>query len=160
MVREADPRGCGIPIREWLMVFAGIYFSRSSFQLGKVYVVRYVPAWKLYYDIAAFTIANGVMVIWLYHVYDMFYSDANNCDDVQSTSFLNSVMFVILFIGYFMWFVYLMIACTVPCLYMMIREQAEQNRLQSGGVGQAQVPMILASLSRTQYDPEIFHHES
>jgi hypothetical protein len=31
MVKEADPRGCGIPIREWLMVFAALYFSRSFF---------------------------------------------------------------------------------------------------------------------------------
>ena len=31
MVREADPRACGIPIREWLMVFAVFYFSRSFF---------------------------------------------------------------------------------------------------------------------------------
>lgn len=122
MVREADPKGCGIPIREWLMVFAALYFSRSFFQLMKIYVVRYANPYKLYYDIGAFTIANGAMVIWLYHGYDMFYSDANNCDDIPATSFLNSVMFVILFIGYFMGFVYLMIACTVPCLYMMIRE--------------------------------------
>ena len=160
MIREADPHGCGIPIREWLMVFSALYFSRSTFQLIKIWVVRHFNQYKLYYDIAAFTLANGAMVAWLYYGYDMFYSDANNCDDITSTSFLNSIMFVILFIGYFMGFVYLMIACTVPCLYLMIREQAEQNRLAAGGVGQAQVPMILASLSRTQYDPNLFQHET
>jgi len=26
-----DPEGCGIPLREWLMIFAVLYFSRSSF---------------------------------------------------------------------------------------------------------------------------------
>jgi hypothetical protein len=31
MVREADPKGCGIALREWLMIFAVIYFSRSGF---------------------------------------------------------------------------------------------------------------------------------
>jgi hypothetical protein len=87
------------------------------------------------YDIFAFTLCNGAMIVCLYFGYDMFYSDKNNCDDIPETAFLNSVMFVILFIGYFMCFVYLMILFTVPCLYMMIREQAETNRLRAGGVG-------------------------
>jgi hypothetical protein len=41
MIREADPKGCNIPIREWLMVFCALYFSRSAFKLVKIYVVRY-----------------------------------------------------------------------------------------------------------------------
>ena len=65
---------------------------------------------------------NGAMVVWIYYGYDMFYDDKNNCDDIPETAFLNSVMFVILFIGYFMGFVYLMLACTVPCLYKMVQE--------------------------------------
>jgi hypothetical protein len=100
------------------------------------------------------------MAIWLFYGYDMFYSDKNNCDNFDSTAFLNSLMFVILFIGYFLCFVYLMILFTLPCLYMAIREQAEANRINNGGVIQAQVPMILSSLSRTQYDPQMFQHET
>lgn len=146
MIREADPKGCAIPIREWLMVFCALYFSRSAFKLIKIYVVRHYRAYRLYYDIAAFALMNGAMVFWIYYGYDMFYDDKNNCDDIPETAFLNSVMFVILFIGYFMGFVYLMLACTIPCLYLMVQEQAENNRVQSGGVRQAQVPMILASL--------------
>jgi hypothetical protein len=146
MIREADPKGCAIPIREWLMVFCALYFSRSAFKLIKIYVVRHYRAYRMYYDIAAFALMNGAMVFWIYYGYDMFYDDKNNCDDIPETAFLNSVMFVILFIGYFMGFVYLMLACTIPCLYLMVQEQAENNRIQSGGVRQAQVPMILASL--------------
>ena len=86
----------------------------------------------------------------------MFYSDKNDCDNFETTAFLNSLMFVILFLGYFLCFVYLMIFLTLPCLYMAIRDQAESNRIQGGGVGNAQVPMILSSLSRTQYDPGMF----
>mgnify|MGYP006185791307 FL=1 len=77
------------------------------------------------------------MACWLYYGYDMFYGDANNCDSIDSTAFLSSVMFVILFLGYFLIFIYLMILFTVPCLYLAIRETAESNRLASGGVGQA-----------------------
>ena len=31
MIRQYDPKGCGIPLREWLMGFFVLYFSRSSF---------------------------------------------------------------------------------------------------------------------------------
>ena len=154
------PKGCGIPIREWLMIFACLYFSRSSFQLIKVWVIKYMNQYKLWYDIAAFVICNGAMIGWMYYGYVLFYSEKNDCDNYDDTAFLNSIMFVILFIGYFLGFVYLMVLLTVPCLYLLIRDQAENNRIRAGGVGQSQVPMILASLPRTQYDPQIFQHEN
>ena len=115
----------------------------------KLWVLRNYSRYKLYYDVTAFILANGSMAIWLFYGYDMFYSDKNNCDNFDSTAFLNSLMFVILFIGYFLTFIYLMILFTLPCLYMAIREQAEANRLNNGGVMHAQVPLILSSLSRT-----------
>lgn len=91
----------------------------------------------MWYDCTAFAICNSLMAIWLYYGYDMFYSDLNDCDNIDSTAFLSSVMFVILFLGYFLIFIYLMILFTVPCLYLAIRETAESNRMASGGVGQA-----------------------
>lgn len=121
-LRKEFPKGCGIPLREWLMWFFGLYFSRSTFQLIKIWVIRNFNRYKTWYDIGAFCLCNGAMVVCLYFGYDMFYSDQNNCDDIPDTAFLNSLMFVILFIGYFMCFIYLMLLCTVPCLYMMIRE--------------------------------------
>jgi len=100
------------------------------------------------------------MIAWMIYGYTIFYSDKNNCDDRSEVmAFLNSIMFVILFVGYFIMFTYLMLLCTLPCLYFMIRDQAESNRLRTGGVGQSQVPMILSSLSRTQYNPQLFQHE-
>ena len=76
--------------------------------------------------------------MWMYYGYDIFYSEKNDCDNLtDSLAFLNSIMFVILFIGYFMGFVYLMLLCTVPCLYLMIRDQAESNRVRAGGIGQS-----------------------
>lgn len=117
--------------------------------MGKIAVVRYLNSIRLYYDIGAFIIANGILVYWFYRGFDMFYSDANDCDNYDSTAFFNSIMFVILFIGYMIGFVYLMVFLTLPCLYFMIREQAETTRMNSGGAARSQVPMILASLSRT-----------
>jgi len=129
MIISYDPKGCGIPLREWLIGFFSLYFSRSTFQLGKIYVVRHYNSYKFHYDCVAFVLANGSMAAWLYWGYDIFYSDKNDCDNYDTTAFLNSLMFVILFIGYFLCFVYLMILFTLPCLYMAIRDQAETNRL-------------------------------
>jgi len=84
---------------------------------------------RLYYDILAFCIANGALIYWMYRGYDIFYSDANDCDNYDSTAFFNSIMFMVLFVGYLIGFVYLMVLLTLPCLYFMIREQAETNRL-------------------------------
>ena len=156
MIKEADPKGCGIPLREWLMVFSVLYFSRSLFPLVKVYVIRHYRQYKMAFNVFAFAVCNGLMLIWMIYGFDIFFSDANDCDFIDSTAFLNSIMFVILFIGYMLGFVFLMIAFTLPCLYCLVREQAEQNRLQAGGVGQAQVPMILASLTKTNYNAEAF----
>lgn len=122
LLRYYDPKGCGIPLREWLIGFFILYFSRSTYQLIKLYIVRNHNAYKFYYDCVAFVLANGSMAIWLYWGYDMFYSEKNNCDNYDSTAFLNSLMFVILFLGYFLCFVYLMILFTLPCLYMAIRD--------------------------------------
>jgi hypothetical protein len=122
MIREADPKGCNIPLREWLMVFTVLYFSRSTFQLIKIYIVKYCNQYRFWYDIGAFIFTNGAMIVWIYYGYDIFYSEKNNCDDIPGTTFLNSIMFVILFIGYFLGFIYLMIICTIPCIYMMVRE--------------------------------------
>ena len=88
----------------------------------KIYVIRYFPTYRFYYDCFAFILCNGSMLGWIIYGYDIFYSDKNNCDDIPETAFLNSIMFVILFIGYFLGFMYLMILCTLPCLYMMMRE--------------------------------------
>lgn len=134
LIKQYDRKGCGIPLREWLLGFFILYFSRSLFQLAKIYVVRHYNSYKFHYDCCAFILANGSMAIWLYYGYDMFYSDKNDCDNFDSTAFLNSLMFVILFLGYFLCFVYLMILFTLPCLYMAIRDQAESNRIQAGGV--------------------------
>ena len=116
---------CGIPIKEWLIGFTIIYFSRSTWQLIKIWVLTNFYEYKTWYDIMAFTVSNGVLVGWLIYGFVIFYSDANNCERVNDTSFLNSMMFVILFVGYVMTFVYIMLLCTVPCMYLFIRENAE-----------------------------------
>ena len=80
--------------------------------------------WRTYYDCSAFTISNGALVGWIIYGYVLFYSENNDCDKNQDTSFLASLMFVILFVGYILIAVYAMLLCTVPCMYAMLNEGA------------------------------------
>ena len=119
-IKYYDPKGCGIPIREWLLVFFVLYFTRSSYQLLKIWVIRNLNSFKFIYDCCAFILANGSMAVCLYYGYDMYFSTQNNCDKIDSTAFLDSLMFVILFIGYFLIFLYLTLLITFPCMYLAI----------------------------------------
>jgi hypothetical protein len=129
----------------------------------KIFVLTHFYSYKTCYDFTAFSITNGIMCGWLVYGYILFYSDANNCDSKTDTAFLNSMMFVILFIGYILMFVYLMLLCTVPCLYAFVRDSAQSGGRQFAGgnnLANAQIPSILASLTRVQYDPDKFDHET
>ena len=89
--------------------------------------------------------------------YVIYYSDANNCEKVPDTAFLDSLMGVILFGGYMVMFIYLMLLCTLPCVYRMIQDSNQPGRRAGAGAAaassslmvNAQIPGILASLSRT-----------
>ena len=118
---------CGIPIKQWLLGFFIAYFSRSTFQVIKIGVVKFAPEYRSCYDYSAFAICNGVMLGWLIYGYIIFFSDANNCDINADTALLNSIMFVILFIGYIFIFMYLMILCTIPCIYFFNSNDAQDN---------------------------------
>ena len=123
----------------------------------KIGVLTHLYSYRTCYDFVAFVICNGSLVGWLIYGYVIFYSDANNCDKVPDTAFLNSLMFVILFVGYMIMFIYLMLLCTLPCVYSMIRESNQPGRRAGAGaagassslMANAQIPGILASLSRT-----------
>eukprot|EP00355_Strombidium_rassoulzadegani_P003500 CAMPEP_0168629004 /NCGR_PEP_ID=MMETSP0449_2-20121227/12152_1 /TAXON_ID=1082188 /ORGANISM="Strombidium rassoulzadegani, Strain ras09" /LENGTH=215 /DNA_ID=CAMNT_0008671473 /DNA_START=113 /DNA_END=760 /DNA_ORIENTATION=+ len=159
-------KNCGIPVKQWLMGFFIIYFSRSSFQLLKIWVVSSFYDYRTCYDFSAFALCNGVMLGWLVYGYIIFFSEANNCDDVPDTALLNSVMFVILFIGYIMIFIYMMLLCTLPCVYMFVREEQDNNgrgaaNARNGrNMPNSQIPGLLASLSKTHYDANKFKHET
>ena len=65
-----------------------------------------------------------MMAGWLIYGYVIYYSDKNDCEKYSETSFYDSLMIVILFIGYIMGVVYCMLLCTLPCLYNMLDDGA------------------------------------
>ena len=87
--------------------------------------MTYFYQYRTIYDYSAFTISNGALIGWIIYGYYLFYSENNDCDKNPDTSFLASLMFVILFVGYVLIAVYAMLLCTVPCLYTMLNEGAE-----------------------------------
>jgi hypothetical protein len=115
----------------------------------KILVMTYFYDFKTCYDVSAFTLCNGAMAGWLIYGYVIFYSKSNNCDKIEDTSFLNSLMFVILFLSYIMGFIYILMILTLPCIYMMAREAGNTHAAAHNNrnmMANAQVPRILASL--------------
>lgn len=87
-------------------------------------MLTYYYEYKNCYDYTACFISNGMMAGWLIYGYVIYYSDKNDCEKYSETSFYDSLMIVILFIGYIMGVVYCMLLCTLPCLYNMLDDGA------------------------------------
>ena len=108
--------GCGIPVREWILVFFIIWLSKSTFNLIKIFVLRNNYKSKFTFSASLFVIMNGLLVIWLLIGYALYYSDGNDCAK-SDLSFFNTFMFIILLVGFLVIFIYIFIICVVPCLY-------------------------------------------
>jgi hypothetical protein len=67
-----------------------------------------------------FIIMNGILVVWLFIGYALYYSDANDCGSKGNLAFFNTLMFIMLLIGYVVIFIYFLLLCTVPCLYICV----------------------------------------
>jgi len=64
------------------------------------------------------------MIGWLIYGNVIYYSKENNCGTNGRTAIDDEIMLVILYIGYLMMAFYLVIMCTIPCLYLYIRHIA------------------------------------
>ena len=56
---------CGIPIRQWLNVFFGVFGIRSFLQLVKLYFTRHFYRFEILFDIARIIIVDGFLIGWL-----------------------------------------------------------------------------------------------
>ena len=116
-----NPNGCGIPVREWILVFFIIWLTKSTFNLFKIHVLRNAYESRFTFSATLFIIMNGILVIWLFIGYALYYSDSNDCSSKSNTSFFNTLMFIMLLIGYVVIFIYFLLLCTVPCLYIYVQ---------------------------------------
>jgi uncharacterized membrane protein len=148
-----NPHGCGIPVREWILVFFIIWLSKSTINLAKIYVLRNNYDNRFTFTASLFIIMNGILIVWLFVGYALYYSESNDCSRNPNTSFFNTLMFIMLLIGYVVIFIYFLLICTVPCLYIYVENQREKERTKDGKLKQAQTSSLIATLSKTSYDP-------
>jgi hypothetical protein len=153
---------CGIPIRMWLNVFFGVFGVRSASNLLKIWVIRHFYESVVVFDVLKLLFIDGFLIGWLVYGNQIYYSRQNNCNANPSTQFLDEFMSCILFIGYLLMAMYGLILVTLPCLFIYIRMQQSNDHSDgpSGRVSQRQVPKIISSLSRVNFDPEKFKHEN
>jgi len=115
---KSNHKGCGIPIREWLIVFFIIWLSKSAVSLMKIPIIRNHPNSKIGFSTGIFLVMNGLLICWLVFGNVIWFSDDNNCGSVSDTKILNYLMLAILIIGYIVIAFYLIILCIAPCIYV------------------------------------------
>lgn len=155
---KAHPEGCGIQVREWVLIFFVVWLSKSTFNLFKINTLRNNYDKRLTFSMIFFAIANGILIIWLLVGYTFYYNSSNNCG-ATSLSVYNTVMLVILCIGYLVIFIYFLALCTVPCLYIWVQRKREDD-LENEDDNKENGNAILKTLSKTKYDPLIYNHEN
>ena len=146
----------------WLKVFFALFGLRSFFQLLKIFVIRNFFQYQHVYEIVRLFLIDGILIIWLLYGNSLYYSEQNDCRKNERTRFIVDFMGAILFVGYLLISLYLLLICTVPCLYLYVRHHMNiQMRLQQEAELRrlSQVPQILSSLSRVPFDEELFTHE-
>lgn len=56
------------------------------------------------------------MIIWLIYGNELYFSDENDCETKEATEPLAEIMGAIIFLGYIIMGLYLLLICTIPCL--------------------------------------------
>ena len=96
------------------------------------------------------------MTAWLIYGNVIFYSDKNDCAEIEGTNGLYSLMFFFLVVGYFQIILIAIAVCVLPCLIMYIRRIEHQGYRD---IDEDQVVRIANSLNRELYDPAVHNHE-
>ena len=109
-------------------IFFGIFAIRSLCQVLKIYIIRNYYAHRHTWEILRLLLVDGLMLAWLVYGNKLYWSKDNNCGQVKNTSFLNSFMAAILFIGYIVMAFYFVLLCTIPCFYLYVLHVADQIR--------------------------------
>lgn len=167
---RSNPKGCGIIVREWIIIFFVIWLSKSTFNLAKIYVLNNAYEKRLTFSAILFAVIYGLLIIWLIVGYCIYYSDKNDCASNPETSVANTIMLVILIVGYFIIFIYFVLICSVPCIYVHAQNQKDKedkerkyskdgNKLMTQKKS-TEPSFALKTLSKTGYDPQLFHFEN
>ena len=104
----------------WLETFLSLFAFRSFTILFKIYIIRHFYDLRGRYELVRIFIVDSILIIWLTYGNELYFSDKNDCATKDSTVFMAETMGGILFFGYVMMAFYLLLLCTIPCLYWYI----------------------------------------
>lgn len=155
--KTGKPGMCGVPLFEWNIVYTVIIGMRALANLAKIPLMRSSSPSLNLYVISSFIVVDGCFLAWLIYGNVLFYSRANNCNDIQSAKFLYSFTLVLLVVGYVQMLLYALLIIAVPIMVIYVRSQPD-NRPGGHLRGEA-IPLVIQGLARQQFSEEMFQHD-
>jgi hypothetical protein len=114
---------CGIPVYTWLEVFFIAFAVKSVANVMKIVVIKSFRRKAFHYEIFKLVFIDGFMLGWLVYGNSIYFSKANDCDQIRDTRDLSELMGIMLFVGYLMMGMYILIMFSFPCLYYLMRQR-------------------------------------
>ena len=109
-----------------------------------------------HYSIISFLVLDGFILGWLIYGNILFFSKDNNCNKVEDSKMLYSMMLILLIFGYFQMAVYLLIIILLP---IIIYQQRHQNR-GPNDISEQAIPEVLKSLTKLKFNQDQFTKEN
>ena len=114
---------CGIPVYTWLEVFFIGFAVKSVANVMKIVVIKSFRRKAFHYEVFKLIFVDGFMLGWLIYGNSIYFSKANDCDQNRNTRDLSELMGIMLFVGYLMMGMYILIMFSFPCLYYLMRQR-------------------------------------
>jgi len=109
----------------------------------QIVVIRYFMRFRVWFNLTRVLIVTCTVAGWLIYGNIIYFSDTNNCRQIEETKGLATLMIVILAIGYFYFILIGFFLCCVPCIiYALI----SSNRHAPEELGEEQIIRIARSL--------------
>lgn len=127
-----DGKGCGIPLKSWLISYYTIYIVSEVVRAFTLCFVRKAPRFAQNMLVLTLFITAVAVVIWQIVGNYYFWSDENNCDDTEGTGTLYYFMGFVIFIGYLYFAAFFLVfCCFIPGI--LIYHYNQQNRDSADG---------------------------
>ena len=91
------------------------------------------------------------MVCWLVYGNILFYSDDNNCADIEETKGMNALFAFFILVGYVQMMICLLIMCVAPFLVVFILRVMNENR----DLNNQEIDIVTQSLQAANFNPDI-----
>lgn len=161
LIEMSNEKSCGIPVREWCLVFFTLWLGKGCFNMFKILVLNNSYESRTCFSFTTYMIISSLMVVWVILGSVWFFSDQNDCDNDSTSAFFYYLMLVLLIIGYIIILFWLLCLFIVPCIVMRAQNKQDRAFKETGEFEtDKEKSWILKKLSRTQYDPQLLRYEN